>query len=116
MTTTFDLWILRSGYDTFTFIVNFINQDRFPCNITIGLFETLDTSSVVVVEEVKVLLVEFNFTNKVTTYVKDKGTNLNFFTTTFTFVMSYESLQLYQPLVTSCFGDVMSKTCQYAKS
>jgi hypothetical protein len=116
MITTFDLWILSSGYDTLAFVVNFINQDRFPCNITIGLFETPDTSNVIVVEEVKVLLVEFNLTNKVTTYVKDKTTNLNFFTTTFTFVMSYESLQLYQPLVTSCFGDVMSKTCQYATS
>jgi hypothetical protein len=80
------------------------------------LFETPNTSIVVVVEEVKVLLVEFNLKNKVIAYVKDKGTNLNFFTTTFTFVMFYESLQLYQPFVTCCFGDVMSKTCQYATS
>jgi hypothetical protein len=111
MTITFDLWISRSGYDTFAFVVNFINQDQFPCNITIGLFETLDISSVVLVKEVKVLLAEFNLRNKVIAYVKDKGANLNFLTIAFTLVTSYESLQLYQPFVSFCFGDVMSKTC-----
>ncbi len=87
-----------------------------PCKITIGLFETPNTFGVVLVKEVNVLLIEFNLKNKVITYVKDKRTNLNFLTIAFTFVMSYESLQLYQPLVTFCFGDVMSKTCQYATS
>jgi hypothetical protein len=108
--TTFDLWISRLGYDTFASIVNFINQNWFLCNITIGLFETPDISGVAFVEEVKVLLVEFNLTKKVITYVKDKGVNLNFLTTAFTSVVSYESLQLYQPFVGFCFGNAMSKT------
>jgi hypothetical protein len=111
MITTFDLWVSRSSYDTCAFVVNFINQDWFPCNITIGLFETLDTFGVTFVEKVKVLLEKFNLTQKVITYVKNKGANLNFLTIAFTFVVSYESLQLYQPFVGFCFGDVMSKTC-----
>jgi hypothetical protein len=50
----------------------------FHDNITIGLSKTPNTSSAILVEQIRVLWVEFNLTNKVTTYVKDKGANLNF--------------------------------------
>jgi hypothetical protein len=42
----------------------------------------------------KIILDEFNLTNKVIAYVKDEGTNLNSFTIAFTYVMSCEPLQL----------------------
>ncbi len=62
----------------------------------------------------KVLLVEFNLTSKFIAYVKDERANLNILTTTFTFIMSCEPLQLFQLFVGFCFGHVMSKACQYA--
>jgi hypothetical protein len=114
VTTTFDLWMLKLGYDTFALVINFINPSWVPCHITIGLFEAPNTFGVALAKQVKVLLVEFNLTNKVIAHVKDEGTNLNFFTTTFTFVMSCELLQLAQPFVGFYFGHVMSKACQYA--
>jgi hypothetical protein len=40
----------------------------------------------------KVLLIEFNFTNKVITYVKDEKTNLNYLTIVFIFVILYKSV------------------------
>jgi len=49
---------------------------------------------------VKVLLVEFNLKNKVITYVKDEGANLNSFITIFTFVMSCEPLHCFSHLLT----------------
>jgi len=50
----------------------------FHANITIGLSKAPNTSNVILVEKIRVLWVEFNLTNKVTTYVKDEGANLNF--------------------------------------
>jgi hypothetical protein len=75
--------MLKSGYDILPLVINFINQAWIPCHITIGLFETLNIPSVVLIEEMKVLLVEFNLTNKVVVYVKDEGINLNFLTIVF---------------------------------
>jgi hypothetical protein len=45
-----------SSYDTFTLVVNFINQDWVPCHIIVRLFETPNTFGVLVLaEHVKVL-------------------------------------------------------------
>jgi hypothetical protein len=63
-----------------------------PCHIVVVLFEALDISSVVFIEQVKVLLEKFNLTNKVIMYVKDEGTNLNSFTIALISVMSCEPL------------------------
>ncbi len=71
--------MLKSGYDIFPLVINFINQAWIPCHIIIGLFETFNISNVTLTEEMKVLLVEFNLTNKVVVYVKDEGINLIFF-------------------------------------
>jgi len=109
--TTFDLWMSRLGYDTFALVINFINQSWVPYHIIVELFETLDTSGAILIEQMKVLLVEFNLTSKVIMYVKDEGTNLNSFTIALTFVMSCEPLQLLQPFAGFCFGHVMSRQC-----
>jgi hypothetical protein len=48
--------ISRSSYDTFTLVVNFINQNWVPCHIIVGLFETPNTFGVLVLaKHVKVL-------------------------------------------------------------
>ncbi len=104
----------RSGYDTFALVINFINPSQVPCHIIVGLFEAPDIFSVVLVEQVKVLLAEFNLTNKVIMYVKDERTNLNSVTITFIYVISCEPLQLFQPFAGFYFGHVVPKACQYA--
>jgi hypothetical protein len=114
MTTTFDLWMLRSGYDIFALVINFINLSWVPCHIVIGLFETPNIFCAAFAKKVKVLLAEFNLTNKIIAYVKDEGSTLNSLKTTFTFVVSCEPLQLAQPFASVYFGHVTSKVCQYA--
>jgi len=111
MTTTFDLWMSRLGYDTFSLVINFINPGWVPCYIIFGLFETTNTFGVALVEQVKVFLLKFNLTNKVIAYVKDEGANLNSFTIALTYVMSCEPLQLPQPFASFCFGRATSKAC-----
>ncbi len=62
----------------------------------------------------KSLVVEFNLTNKIITYVKDEGINLNTLAVALTSVVSSDSLQLDTPYPRTCFAHVMSKACQYA--
>ncbi len=72
MTTTFDLWMSRSRYNTFVSVINFINQRWVPCHIIVELFEALNISDATLAEQMKFLLVEFNLTSKVIMYVKDE--------------------------------------------
>jgi hypothetical protein len=88
ITTMFGLWMSRLNYDTFSLVINFINQSWVPCHIIVGLFEVLNLFGVTFIEQVKVILVKFNLTNKVIVYVKYEGTTLNYFTIAFTFVVS----------------------------
>ncbi len=89
MTTMFGLWMLGLNYDTFSLVINYINQSWVPCHVIVGLFEVPNIFGVDFIEQVKVILVEFNLTNRVIAYVKDEGTTLNCFTSAFTFVVSY---------------------------
>jgi hypothetical protein len=100
--------MFKLSYDIFALIINFINFNRVPCHISVGLFEAPDICNVAFVEQMKVLLVEFNLTNK---YVKDEGVNLNSLTTVLTFIVSHELLHLFQPFVSFYFGHAMSKAC-----
>jgi hypothetical protein len=38
ITTTFDLWMSRRGFDTFALVVNYINKKWEPCHVTMGNF------------------------------------------------------------------------------
>jgi hypothetical protein len=52
-------------------VINLINEAWVPCYITIGLFETFNIFGAIFAKQVKVMLVEFNLTNKVIVYVKN---------------------------------------------
>jgi hypothetical protein len=108
MKTTFDLWMLKLSYDISTLVINFINPSWVPCHISVGLFETPNISIATFVEKMKVLLVEFNLSNK---YVNDERINLNSLTTTLISIVSCELLHLFQPFVSFCLGHAMSKAC-----
>ncbi len=72
-----------------------------------------ETSSATMPVQLKDLLVQYELLDKVITYVKDEGANLNTLTTTLTNIVSYVPLQLSQPYAAICYGHVMSKCCQY---
>jgi hypothetical protein len=66
---TFDLWMSRAGFDTFTMVVNFIDKEWMPRHVTIGLFEAIATSGTALTAIVKPLLQKFKLENKVLAYV-----------------------------------------------
>jgi hypothetical protein len=68
MIAKFNLWMSRLAYDTFALVINLINEAWVPCYIIIGLFEAFNTFGAIFAEQVKVMLVEFNLTNKVIVY------------------------------------------------
>ncbi len=76
-TTSFDIWMSKSRCDIFPLIINFIDDQWIPCHVIIALFKAKNTSSVVLAIEVKSLLLDFNFTNKIIPYVKDERRNFN---------------------------------------
>ena len=61
---TFDLWMFRTGWDTFALVVNFIDDCWVPRHVTVGLFEAQDTSGASLAEIVKPLLDEFKLARK----------------------------------------------------
>jgi hypothetical protein len=59
--------------------------------------------------QLKDLFARYKFLDKVITYVKDEGANLNTLTTTLTSIVSCSPLSLPQAYATSCYGHAMSK-------
>ncbi len=41
---TFAFWMSKIGFYTFGLVINFVDDDRVLCHVTIGMFETLNTS------------------------------------------------------------------------
>ncbi len=87
-----------------------------PCHGIIGLFEVLDTFEIIEVGQVKSLLVEHDFTNKIIAYIKDERKTLNIFTSSVTSVVSCASLEKNSPFSDTCFRHVIFKACKYAIS
>jgi hypothetical protein len=58
-------------------------------------------------------LAQFGLCDKVISYVKDKGANLNTLTIAMTSVVSYTSFMLTMPYFATCYGHALSRCCQY---
>jgi len=56
---------------------------------------------------------QYELFNKVITYIKDEGANLNTLLTKLTSIVSCVPLQLPQPYITICYGHATPKCCQY---
>jgi hypothetical protein len=89
---TFDLWMSKSKFDTFDLAIDFIDDDWVFCHVTIGMFETLDTTRPTLAKQMKFPLTTYQFINKVIAYVKNKSTNLNMLAFALTSVISCELL------------------------
>ncbi len=78
VTTTLDLWMSHGRFDTFALVVNYIINNKWePCHITIGIFKVHETSRTTMDLQLKDQFSHFDLCDKVITYVKDKGINLN---------------------------------------
>jgi hypothetical protein len=75
----------------------------------LGFFKVHNTIGVTIANHVKSLLDSFRLLDKVITYVKDEGSNLNTLTFALTFIVSCFAFQQACPFVGSCFGHAMSK-------
>ncbi len=58
------------------------------------------------------LLDAYSLTNKIITYVKDEGSNLNTLTNVLKYVIKCETLGLKESFQGTYFGYVFSKACQ----
>jgi hypothetical protein len=67
----------RSGHDTFTLVINFINPQWVPCHVIVGMFEDTNIAGIAMVAQVKDLLSFYSMCDKLITYVKDEGGNLS---------------------------------------
>jgi hypothetical protein len=50
-TSTFDLQMSKFGFDTFAFVINFIDDDWVPYHVIVGLFDTPDTFGITTLVE-----------------------------------------------------------------
>ncbi len=73
---TFDLWMNRIRIDTFSLVINFIDDVWVPRHVTIGFFEAFNnTTWATLVKIVKPFLVEFQLIEEVISYVEDGKSN-----------------------------------------
>ncbi len=61
----------------------------------------------------KDLCAQFGLCDKVISYVKDKGVNLNTLTIAMTKIVSYTLFMLTMPYFATCYGHAISKYFQY---
>jgi hypothetical protein len=83
--TSFDLWMSKSTYDIFAFVINFLDENWQPKKLIIGLFEATKTCQGLS-RNLKKLLDSYELRNKIIIYVKDEGVNLNFMTINLLFI------------------------------
>jgi hypothetical protein len=98
----FDIWMSRVGYDTFLMVVNFVNIFWEPIHVIVRVFEVQNTIDETIKNQVKILLDSFGLLNKVITYVKNEGSNLNTLTNALKYVFSCSLLQLFTSFVRPC--------------
>ncbi len=94
--------------------VNFIFSDWRAKHVTLFLFKMTDTSGMVMAPKLQELLDKFVLTNRIVTYVKDEGSNLETCASALNSIVWCNSLGLLEPFDILCFGHALSKVCQYA--
>jgi hypothetical protein len=82
--------------------------------ITIGLFEATKIIGQTLANNLRKLFGQYGLRNKIITYVKDEGSNLNIMTIVLKFVVKFEVLGLDESFYGVCFGHAFSKECQHA--
>ncbi len=84
--TNFDLWMSKGAYDIFALVINFLDGNWKPREVTIGLFKATKTTNQTLAKNLNELLDSY-LRKKIIIYVKDEGANLNAMTMTFKTIM-----------------------------
>ncbi len=111
---SFDLWMSQGAHDVFVLVINFLGFDWKPKHVTFYLFEAAEIARQVLAKNLNELLNAYGLRNKIITYVKDEGSNLNTLTNVLKFVVKCETLGLEKKLLRNLFWSCFSKVCQYA--
>ncbi len=98
----------KGAYDIFALVINFLDGNWKPRKVTIGLFETTETTSQTLARNLNELLDSYNLKKKIITYVKDEGANLNAMT------MALKTIMISWEWKKVSMEHVFSKTYQYA--
>jgi hypothetical protein len=96
-TTTFDLWMSMGAYEVFALVVNFINANWQPKQVTIGFFEAIEITGQTMAVKLQAFLDKYNLWKKITAYVKGEGSKLRAMTTTLKSVVNCDDLGLEEP-------------------
>jgi hypothetical protein len=102
---SFNLWMFKRAHDIFTLVVNFLNVNWQPKQVTIGLFEAIETTRQALAINLNNLLDSFGLKKKIIAFVKEEGVNLN--------AMTSIARSIVNCFNGNCFGHVLSKGCQY---
>ncbi len=78
-------------------------------HVTLGLFEAAETIRQMLARNLIELLDAYGLRNKIITYVKDEGSNLNTLTNALKFVVKCETLGLEESFYGTCFGHFFPK-------
>ncbi len=100
----FDLWMFKKSHD-----INFLDANWQPKQVTIGLFEAIETTRQALVINLSNLLDSFGLSKKIIAFVKDEGANLNAMTLTLKSIVSCDTLGLEEIFNGNYFGHVFSK-------
>jgi hypothetical protein len=112
--TSFHLEMSKCAHDVFVLVIIFLGSNWKPKHVTFGLFEVIETTRQALTKNLIELLDAYGSKNKIITYVKDQGSNLNTLSNAFKSVVKCEILGLEENFQGTCFGHVFSKACQYA--
>ncbi len=74
-----------------------------PKHITIGLFETFETSRQTLAKNLQEFLKQYELTKNIVVYVKDENVNMNTMTTIFKSIISCETLGVMESFQQTCF-------------
>jgi hypothetical protein len=84
----------KNAHDVFILIIIFLGSTLKPKHVTLSLFEAIETIGQALAKNLIELLVAYGLKNKIITYVKDEGSNLNTLTNALKFVVKCETLGL----------------------
>jgi hypothetical protein len=87
---SFDLWMSKGAHDVFVLVIIFLGFDWKPKHVILGLFEAIETIGKALARNLIELLDAYSLRNKIITYVKDEGSNLNTLTNVLKFVVKCE--------------------------
>jgi hypothetical protein len=88
--------MLKSAYDIFSLVINFLDENWQPNKATISLFKAIEMISHALVKNLSELLDSYGSRKKIIAYVKDERSNVDSMTIFLKFVINCDNLGLQE--------------------